>query len=201
MLRRARQVLALGVLMAVLMPSAALAATQNVTIIDFAFVPKKLTVHLGDTVVWTNTGNFVHNSSSDDPLRWWNSPPMSAGQSFTFAITAGGTFAYHCIFHPTIMIATVKAKDQVRPGQGPAGTVFTVTVATVTAPSGFVYDVQMQVPGGQFQDWMLGVTTVSVQFDSSGQPTGQYKFRSRLHRLTPVDGASGYSPPVTVTVT
>ena len=69
MRRGARKVLPLGVLMAVLIPSAALAATQNVTIIDYAFVPEKLSVHLGDTVVWTNTGNADHTSSSDDPLR------------------------------------------------------------------------------------------------------------------------------------
>jgi hypothetical protein len=44
------------------------------------------------------------------------------------------------------------------------------------------------------------VTSTSVQFDSTGVPTGPYRFRSRLRRLSD-DAASGFSPTASITVT
>jgi hypothetical protein len=78
--------------------------------------------------------------------------------------------------------------------------VFTVTVATVPAPTDFVYDVQKANPNGVWRDWMMGVTSISVTFDSSGWPEGTYRFRSRLHRLSD-DASSDYSPNASIAVT
>src|SRR5205823_12187053 len=36
-----------------------------ITIMDFAFRPGSITVHVGDTVVWTNNGPSPHTSTSD----------------------------------------------------------------------------------------------------------------------------------------
>ncbi len=83
---------------------------------------------------------------------------------------------------------------------GPVGTMFTVTVATIAAPTGFVYDVQKANPGGGFADWKIGITTMSATFDSTAQATGVYKFRSRL-RKTSNGATSGYSPAFSITVT
>jgi hypothetical protein len=77
---------------------------------------------------------------------------------------------------------------------------FTITVASITAPTGFVYDIQKRNPGGNFQNWMVGVTAKSVVFNSTGQPTGIYSFRSRLHRLSD-NATSGFSAAKSVTVT
>jgi hypothetical protein len=77
---------------------------------------------------------------------------------------------------------------------------FTITVASVTAPTGFVYDIQKKNPGGSFQDWMIGISSLSAVFDSTGQVAGVYQFRSRLRRTS--DGAaSGYSPGQSLRVT
>src|SRR5207237_794870 len=63
-----------------------------------------------------------------------------------------------------------------------------------------VYDVQKKAPGGQWVDWMTGVKTTTVVFDSTGQPPGIYQFRSRLHRMSD-NTFSDYSPGTNVTVT
>ena len=63
-----------GGLMVVIAPSvagpAALAAKEGasvgVTIQDRAFSPAKISVKVGDTVVWTNKDNMDHTVSADD---------------------------------------------------------------------------------------------------------------------------------------
>ena len=204
MVRLTRRASLLGLLIVVLSQVSASAATYNVTIVDPpvqpAFTPPNLVVPVGSTVLWTNTGNAVHNSQATAPLSLWNSPPMSAGQSFSYTITAAGTYSYHCRFHPAQMKGTVAAPETATPPSGGVGTVFTVTLATAPAGAGFVYDVQMRSSVSPWHDWMLGVTAASVQWDSTGQAKGRYQFRSRLHRLSD-DQSSGYSPPAPVTVT
>ena len=121
------------------------------------------------------------------------------GGTFDFTFTAAGIYTYHCSIHSS-MKAKVGSKDTVTPPSGPVGTVFTIKVATVTAPAGFVYDVQKKNPGGNFQDFAVGITTMSTAWNSTGQPTGVYQFRSRLRRLS--DGAaSAYSPGQNASVT
>jgi plastocyanin len=200
--RSVRRVVPLSLFLVVVLSwqSSALAANFDVTIVDFAFTPKATQLQMGDSVTWTNTGNALHTSTGDRPLRLWDSPIMSAGQSYTLTFTAAGIYSYHCRFHP-YMHGRVSARDLAAPLSGHAGTVFTITVATVPAPTGFVYDVQMKAPGGVFQDWMLGIVTTTAQFDSTGQPTGQYQFRSRMHRVSPVDGPGEYSLPAAISVT
>ena len=195
----ARRVLPVVLLLTLALPSPAFAATSQVTIGDPFFDPTTLNVKLGDSVLWLNTGNAVHTTRADFPLLLWNSPPMSAGQNFTYTFTAAGIYPYRCQFHPVLMRGNIGLADVVLPKHGPAGTQFTITVATIDAPAGFVYDIQMKVPGGTFTDWMLGVTTASVTFDSTGMAAGTYSFHSRLDRLS--DGSSSlYSPPKSITI-
>jgi hypothetical protein len=73
-------------------------------------------------------------------------------------------------------------------------------VATVDAQSPFVYYIQKKNPGGTWQIWMRGVTTKSVIFDSTGQLTETYSFRSRLRNTFTV-AKSLYSPAKSITVT
>jgi plastocyanin len=202
--RLTRKAVLLGVLIVVVSQTPAFAATYNVTITDPvvqpAFDPPNLVVAIGDSVLWTNIGNAVHNTQETAVSNLWNSPPMSAGQSFTFRFTAAGTYPYHCRFHPGLMKGTVAVPDVASPTSGPAGTIFTITVAAGPGGGQFVYDVQMRSFGSPWQDWMLGVTQASVQWDSTGKAAGHYQFRSRLHRISD-NTVSGYSPQATVTVT
>jgi plastocyanin len=186
-------------MLALLVQTDALAATSNVTIANFSFTPSIANVRMGDTVHWTNNGPSSHTATSDSPLSLWDSGVLGVGGMFDFTFTAAGVYSYHCSIHSS-MKARVAAKDRVSPPSGPVGTVFTIRVATITAPSGFVYDVQKKNPGGIFQNFAVGITTMSTTWDSTGQPTGLYQFRSRLRRLS--DGAtSGYSPGQNVSVT
>jgi plastocyanin len=179
----------------------ALAATVNVAMVNFAFSPQLANLKPGDTVHWTNNSGAIHTSTGDSPLALWDSGTVNNGGSFDFVFTAGGKYGYHCTFHQGQgMIGTVSVRIRAAPPSGPVGTRFTVTVASIAAPAGFVYDVQKRNPGGNFQNWMLNVTSKSVTFDSTGQPTGTYSFRSRLHR-TSDNATTGYSAASSVMVT
>jgi predicted lipoprotein with Yx(FWY)xxD motif len=85
---------------------AASAATSGTTasIVDFAFQPATLTVPVGTTITWTNTGATAHTVTADDGS--FDSASVAPGQTFSHAFTTAGTFTYHCAIHPS-MTATV----------------------------------------------------------------------------------------------
>ena len=200
-MRLVRRATLLGILMALFLQGNAFAATVNVSAVEFSFTPSLAKVKMGDTIHWTNNGTVVHTSTQDTPLGLWDSGTLNPGASFDFLLYAAGIYNYHCSFHQAQgMVASAGAKPTARPPNGPVGTMFTITVASIDAPAGFVYDVQKKDPGGSFTDWKLGITTKTTTFDSTGQPTGKYSFRSRLHRLSN-NGVSGYSPAANITVT
>ncbi|HEY1407493.1 MAG TPA: hypothetical protein VF434_01050, partial [Promineifilum sp.] len=67
------------------------AATSNVSIQDFQFTPFRLTVRVGDTVVWTQGGSATHTVSADDGS--FDSGNLSNGEEFSFTFSEAGTFA------------------------------------------------------------------------------------------------------------
>jgi plastocyanin len=69
-------------------------ATQNLT-----FSPKSLTIHVGDTVTWTNTATGIKHSVTSNTNAWPSTILPSHGSTFSFTFTKAGTFQYHCIFH------------------------------------------------------------------------------------------------------
>lgn len=71
--------------------------TVAVQIVDFAFTPETLTVPVGTTVVWTNTG-VQHTTTSLDKL--WGSLVMEQGDTFSFTFTQPGVYHYICGLHP-----------------------------------------------------------------------------------------------------
>ncbi|EQB63248.1 MAG: blue (type 1) copper protein [candidate division Zixibacteria bacterium RBG-1] len=78
---------------------------HNVSIVDFGFTPPKTTVNPGDTVRWTNTGAFVHTSTSD--LGFWNSGNLGPGGMFSRQFFSSGKNPYHCIPHLASMKDTI----------------------------------------------------------------------------------------------
>jgi plastocyanin len=198
---RFRTVLLGVLLLGLLSPGSATAATISIQQIDYIFAPQMVRAVLGDTVEWTNKVTAPHTSTADDPLVLWDSGHMQEGETFTYTFTAAGTYSYECTIHTRFgMFGRIVVKDNASPPSGPPGTLFTITVATTDAPGGLVYDIQKKEPGGTFQDWMTGVTKLSVTFDSTGVPTGIYRFRSRVRQTS--DGAAiGYSPPASISVT
>jgi len=81
-----------------------------VTIQDFSFSPTTLTVKVGTTVKWTNSGPSAHTATSNTGT--WDSGQLSsptsggaygggsAGGTFQYTFTATGTYPYHCSNHP-----------------------------------------------------------------------------------------------------
>jgi plastocyanin len=87
------------------------AATGNqVTIKNFEFGPKLLSVKAGTKVTFTNDDSATHtvSSVSGDPASF-DSKNLKKGQSFSFTFTKAGTYAYQCDIH-NYMKGTVTVK-------------------------------------------------------------------------------------------
>ena len=69
---------------------------NTVTITNFKFEPKVLTVPVDTTVTWVNQEG-AHTVSADKGE--FTSPNLRAGQNFTFKFPKAGKYAYHCAFH------------------------------------------------------------------------------------------------------
>ena len=69
-----------------------------VEIKDLKYVPTKLTIKAGDTVVWTNKDDNDHTViASDDSFK---SDKLGNGESYKFTFSKTGTFKYGCSYHP-----------------------------------------------------------------------------------------------------
>ena len=77
-------------------PSATAQAPQApnaVNIDNFAFAPMSLTVHVGDTVTWTNNDEEPHTVAAGDGS--FHSPGMDTGATYSFTFTKAGIWNYH----------------------------------------------------------------------------------------------------------
>jgi plastocyanin len=96
------------------------AASASVTIADFFFSPASVTVAIGDTVTWHNTGQAPHNATANDGS--FKTPDLNQGQSASHRFTSAGTFSYICTIHPN-MHGTVRVLSSGgNGGGGGAGT-------------------------------------------------------------------------------
>lgn len=87
-------------------PAAATKA-NSVTIANFAFAPKSITVAPGQTVTWTNKDSTTHTVTEDKGA--WDSKNLAVGATFQHTFNQAGTFAYHCAIHAS-MTGTVVVK-------------------------------------------------------------------------------------------
>jgi len=92
------------------------AETKAVTIKDFEFDPKSISVSVGDTITWTNDGPSPHTVSADDA--GFDSGNLDKGATFSHTFDKAGTFAYYCKYHGS---------------KGGAGMAATITVAEAAA--------------------------------------------------------------------
>jgi len=65
--------------------------------LDNRFVPTKLTVSAGTTVVWTNNGENSHNTTSFNGL--WDSGLLTHGQSYQHTFSQAGAYRFLCSQH------------------------------------------------------------------------------------------------------
>ena len=74
------------------------ASDPGVTIADFQFTPGSSTVHVGDTVTWTNNGLSSHTATARDGS--FDTGVLKTGASASHTFTQPGTFAFYCKIHP-----------------------------------------------------------------------------------------------------
>jgi plastocyanin len=77
--------------------SPAVADSQTIQAEDDFYAPVSLTIQVGGTVTWTNTGIAVHTVTANDGS--WDSGVMQPGTSFPQEFDTSGTFVYHCTLH------------------------------------------------------------------------------------------------------
>jgi plastocyanin len=77
-------------------------AAQHVTVsIDnFNFTPKALSVAIGATVTWVNHDDVPHTATSDDQPAAFDSRALDTDDRYSFTFTKPGTYRYYCKVHP-----------------------------------------------------------------------------------------------------
>jgi plastocyanin len=73
-------------------------ATNVITIDNFTFTPKELTVAVGTTVKWVNHDDIPHTVVEKKTT--FRSKALDTDDSYSFTFTSAGTFDYFCGLHP-----------------------------------------------------------------------------------------------------
>lgn len=98
--------------------AAASGSTVVVTMTDkpTMFVPETVTIRVGDTVEWRNTGKIVHWVTIGPPIpkgaQPFDSGPMPPGAVYRHPFTVAGHYNYVCVPHAgTGMIGVVEVTE------------------------------------------------------------------------------------------
>ncbi|MBV9310358.1 MAG: cupredoxin family copper-binding protein [Solirubrobacterales bacterium] len=94
------------------------AGDPPVTISDFQFGPATITIHVGDTVTWSNSGPSPHTATANGG--GFDTGTLNRGQSASHTFQQAGTFAYFCKIHP-FMHGTVVVTGSGGSGQAAGG--------------------------------------------------------------------------------
>jgi len=158
------------------------------------FVPKTTTVGQGQTAGWSFVGSDAHQLVDSSGLGLFDSGSRASGSSFQFAFNSAG--GYRVSDSVTGAIASVGVPVQL-PAKGKPNKSLLVTWGAAPPMAGLVIDVQIQLPGQAFEDWMVGQTKTAANYVPPA--TGDYAFRARL-RNAASGVSSNWSPPVVVVV-
>ena len=85
----------------------------SVSIVDFAFNPKTITIPVGTTVRWTNNGSAPHTVTSTSSPKAFDSGTLNSGDTFQHTFTTAGQFPYRCNIHPSMtgMVIVVEPQE------------------------------------------------------------------------------------------
>ena len=147
-------------------------------------------------VQWNFTGPSTHTVTDASGMELFDSGARGAGSAFQQHYFAAGTYPYVCSIHPSQMTGSVEAAVVAEPDSGPLGTTFEITWASRQAAAGFVYDVEIRRPGGEFIPWRSGVTAEKASFTPSR--IGTFAFRARMRGVN--GGEAQWSPPTLIDV-
>jgi plastocyanin len=113
----------------------AAASSTGVTMKNFAFNPASSSIHVGDTITWTNQDAIAHTATAKDGS--FDTGQLSQGKSGSHTFTQAGTFAYICSIHPNMHGTVVVAAAAGGTGAGsPSSSGTPATPAATPAPSG-----------------------------------------------------------------
>ena len=97
--------LVLGPVMGAMLALGAVAAqdatkkdANEITIDNFTFTPKELTIAVGTTVKWVNHDDIPHTVVEKKTT--FRSKALDTDDSYSFTFTSAGTFDYFCGLHP-----------------------------------------------------------------------------------------------------
>ena len=94
------------------------AAAGSVTIRDFSFAPKAISIGVGDTVTWSNQGKQPHTATGPG----FDTGTLKQGQSASHTFAKAGTFNYICTIHPfmkgTVVVAAAAGSSPSSGGGG-----------------------------------------------------------------------------------
>jgi plastocyanin len=76
------------------------ASSTGVTMGDFFFRASSITIHVGDTVTWHNSGQAPHTATANDGS--FNTGTVNPGGSASHTFQTAGTFSYVCTIHPNM---------------------------------------------------------------------------------------------------
>ena len=109
------------------------ASDPGVTIADFQFTPGSSTVHVGDTVTWTNNGPSSHTATARDGS--FDTGVLKPGAIASHTFTQPGTFAFYCKIHPFMhgTIVVLAAATSSTPSPSPKTTSTNPTTPSPTA--------------------------------------------------------------------
>lgn len=75
-------------------------AAISITIDNFSFTPKEITVSKGTTVTWINHDDVPHTVVSPD--KKFKSRALDTDEKFSFTFSDSGAYGYFCSVHPVM---------------------------------------------------------------------------------------------------
>ena len=82
--------------------TAAAGATDTIRIKDFLYEPDPVTVRVGQKVTIRNEDSAPHTITEEGGSPSFDSDTVKGGASGSITFSDAGTFAYLCLFHPTM---------------------------------------------------------------------------------------------------
>jgi plastocyanin len=89
----------LAISLAGIVMTPAWAATYNVAITDYTFTPTEITVHPGDTIIWTNGDSVPHTATARDG-KTFDTGTIDPNATGKAVFLKPGHYDYYCSVHP-----------------------------------------------------------------------------------------------------
>ena len=76
-------------------PTATPGPSNQVSVVDFSYMPAVVRITAGETVFWRNDGTEQHDVTGSD----WHSGPLDPGYMYRLTFGLPGTYPYRCSIH------------------------------------------------------------------------------------------------------